>query len=70
MVLDLALFDLFSKSSATVNPYEESSKVIIAGLQWAPIKNLKLASNVQILIPAGDAPKPTTKILISGQYGF
>ncbi len=60
-----ARFDLLS-----TDKYETYSKVIIGGIQLAPHKSLKIAPNVQVAIPAGDDPKPTTRILASGEFSF
>lgn len=60
-----ARFDLLSKDD-----YQSTSKLVMAGAEYAPVKNLRIAPNVQIGIPAENRPEPTTKILLSGRFAF
>lgn len=50
--------------------WESAEKVIIGGVAYSPIKNLALAPNVQVTMPADEGAEPITRILVSGQFKF
>ncbi len=63
--------DIFARSDlATKDSWESLETVILLGLQYAPIKNLRIAPNFQITLPAADDADPKPKIFINGYFKF
>lgn len=65
----LARFDLLS-SKDDWNQAGTDGQGIIAGVQYAPIKGVKLAANYQAFTPAADGKDIQPKLLLSTELGF
>lgn len=60
-----ARFDLFSSDD-----WENSSKYILCGVQYAPIKNFRIAPNFQVMLPEDSDADPEPMIFLNGIFKF
>lgn len=60
-----ARLDVFSSDD-----WETSSQYIIAGVQYAPVKNFRIAPNFQILLPSDTDADPEPMVFINGIFKF
>jgi hypothetical protein len=64
-------FDIFARSDLfSEDTWGSFETLVLFGLQYAPIKNFKIAPNFQLILPAEDEADPEPKVFMSGIFKF